>query len=187
MNALLEETTQTATANAPASPSAQGAGRRPAAKKPVQIWGILMVSAAIGFGLVMLVMTPTLYSKLVEAHQGNPVYAVATSDAKGGAGGGGGAVDPAAVLRGKALFAQGCNACHGDDARGRPGLGKDLVHSAFVKTQGNPQLVGFLKKGRDIGDPLNTTKVPMPPKGGNPALQDKQLTDLAEYLRGIQQ
>jgi hypothetical protein len=29
--------------------------------------------------------------------------------------------------------------------------------------------------------------VPMPPKGGNPALQDKQLADLAEFLRGIQE
>jgi disulfide bond formation protein DsbB len=47
-------------------------------------------------------------------------------------------------------------------------------------------MVAFLKRGRDISDPLNTTKVPMPPKGGNPALNDKQLADLVVFLRGLQ-
>jgi disulfide bond formation protein DsbB len=94
--------------------------------------------------------------------------------------------DPVGALRGKALFAQGCNTCHGDNAEGRVGLGKDLVHSSFIKMQGNPQLLGFLKKGRDVSDPLNTTRIPMPPKGGNPALNDKQLADLVAYLRSLQ-
>jgi len=176
MNALVEERIQIVTR------SEQRDERHRTATAPKPVWSVLMVSASIGFGVIMLMMTPTLYVKLVESHRGNPAYAVADIGGHGGA-----AVDPAGMLRGKALFAQGCNACHGDDARGRVGLGKDLVHSAFVKSQGNPQLVGVLKKGRDIGDPLNTTKVPMPPKGGNPALNDKQLNDLAEFLRGVQQ
>jgi disulfide bond formation protein DsbB len=157
-----------------------GAGIRQAAKRqgPKPIWGVLMVSGSICFGVVMLMSAPTLYVKLVESHTPRPEVA---SVIPGGQG-----VDPAAAMRGKALFAQGCNACHGDNARGRAGLGKDLGHNAFVKSLGDPQLVGFLKRGRDVSDPLNTTRIPMPPKGGNPALNDKQLTDLVAYLRDLQ-
>ena len=176
MNAVMEQEIQEVTSPKPER-------RRPAApaKEPRKLWGILLVSGAICFGVVTLMMTPTLYAWLVEAHTTRPAAAVASVTgplAK---------VDPAAKMRGQVLFIQGCNACHGDDARGRVGLGKDLVHSAFVKSQTNPQLVTFLKKGRDISDPLNTTRVPMPPKGGNPALNDKQLNDLVAYVRGIQQ
>ena len=156
--------------------------REPAPKKvtaPRPIWGILMVSGALLFGVVMLSSAPTLYVKLVQSHTPKPE--VASPITVGGA-----PVDMAALSRGKALFAQGCNACHGDNARGRPGLGKDLAHNAFIKSQADPQMVAFLKRGRDISDPLNTTKVPMPPKGGNPALNDKQLNDLVAFLRGLQ-
>jgi disulfide bond formation protein DsbB len=138
-----------------------------------------MVSAALLIGVVMLSSAPTLYTKLVQSHTPKPDVASATA--------GGATLDPAALSRGKALFAQGCNACHGDNARGRPGLGKDLAHNPFIKSQADPQMVAFLKRGRDASDPLNTTKVPMPPKGGNPALNDTQLTDLVAFLRGLQE
>lgn len=151
---------------------------------PKRLWEIGMVSGAVIFSVVTLMMAPTIYVKLVQWHTPRPEGEASAAIA--GVPVASGPVDPAAKLRGKALFAQGCNACHGDDARGRPGLGKDLVHSPFVKSQGDVQMVGFLKKGRDVSDPLNTTKIPMPPKGGNPALNDNQLKDLVAYLRGLQ-
>jgi len=88
--------------------------------------------------------------------------------------------------QGMDLFAMNCVACHGPDGKGRPNLGKDLVHSDFVKKTKDTDLVMFLKRGRDTSDPLNTTKVPMPPKGGNPALQDPQLKDLVAFIRQLQ-
>lgn len=64
-----------------------------------------------------------------------------------------------------------------------PGLGKDLITSKFVKSETTDKLVAFLKVGRPATDPLNTTKVDMPPRGGNPALTDDDLKDIAEYVR----
>ena len=88
--------------------------------------------------------------------------------------------------KGKALFAQTCAACHGPDGKGLPGLGKDMTTSAFIKSQTDPQLVEFVKKGRPSTDPANTTKVDMPPKGGNPAMTDAQIGDVVAYIRTLQ-
>ena len=87
---------------------------------------------------------------------------------------------------GQKVFASTCVACHGADGRGLVNNGKDLVHSAYVREQDDDALVDFLKKGRDIVDPLNTSKILMPPKGGNPALSEDDLYDVVEYLRGLQ-
>ncbi len=90
--------------------------------------------------------------------------------------------DPA---KGKTLFVQSCSACHGQDARGLKGLGKDLVSSEFVKQKTDQELLEYVKKGRTVDDPLNTTGIPMPPKGGNPALSDQNIMDIIAYLRTI--
>ena len=75
-------------------------------------------------------------------------------------------------MKGKTVFEGTCISCHGPDAKGLPGLGKDLTTSEFVAAQTDNQLIGFVKKGRPASDPANTNKVDMPPKGGNPALTD---------------
>lgn len=90
--------------------------------------------------------------------------------------------DPAA---GQASFTQTCSACHGPTGEGLPNLGKNLVTSEFVKGQTDDQLLAFLKVGRPTSDPLNTTKVDMPPKGGNPALNDKDLENIVAFIRTI--
>jgi cytochrome c5 len=90
------------------------------------------------------------------------------------------------VEEGKKLFQQTCSACHGMNAKGLPKLGKDLTVSTFVKSQSDKELLTFIKQGRMPGDPLNTTGVAMPPKGGNPALQDKQLQAIIAYIRTLQ-
>lgn len=83
------------------------------------------------------------------------------------------------------LYKSSCAACHGPDARGIPNLGKDLVDSEFCKSQTDDQMIEFLKKGRAADDPANTTKVAMPPKGGNPALKDDDLRAIVTYLRTL--
>lgn len=91
--------------------------------------------------------------------------------------------DPA---KGKEYFAT-CAGCHGLDGKGIQGLGKDFTTSKFIKSKSDQELVDFLKVGRPASDPLNTTGVDMPPKGGNPALTDQQLLDIVAYIRSLQQ
>ncbi|MCB0074956.1 MAG: cytochrome c, partial [Caldilineaceae bacterium] len=78
-----------------------------------------------------------------------------------------------------------CSACHGADAKGVPNLGKDLVDSEFVAKMSDDELVAFVKQGRSTDDPANTTGVAMPPKGGNPALQEAQIRGIVAYLRSL--
>ena len=86
---------------------------------------------------------------------------------------------------GKALYMQTCPACHGPDAKGLPGLGKDMTISEFIASKSDAELVEFIKQGRAIDDPLNTTGVPMPPMGANPALSDAEFLAIVEFIRSL--
>ncbi len=96
------------------------------------------------------------------------------------------AAKPAARAHdGKKLYEMSCAACHGMDAKGLPNLGKDMVSSEFVQGLSDAELVAFIKKGRGTDDPANTTKIAMPPKGGNPALDDAKLQAIVTYIRSL--
>jgi disulfide bond formation protein DsbB len=88
---------------------------------------------------------------------------------------------------GKQIFTTTCSACHGPEGKGVPGLGKDMTASEFITSQTDTELVNFIKIGRDPSDPLNTTGVAMPPKGGNPALSDDDLLNVVAFIRTLQQ
>jgi mono/diheme cytochrome c family protein len=91
------------------------------------------------------------------------------------------------AAKGKTVFEGTCISCHGPDAKGLPGLGKNLTTSEFVAQQTDKQLLDFIKKGRPASDPANTNKVDMPPKGGNPALTDQDLVNVIAFVRSIHQ
>lgn len=91
------------------------------------------------------------------------------------------------VALGQEVFSTTCAACHGPAGEGVQGLGKDMTHSEFIAGLSDAELLAFIKVGRRIDDPLNTTKVDMPPKGGNPALTDEQLINIIAYIRSIHQ
>jgi disulfide bond formation protein DsbB len=94
---------------------------------------------------------------------------------------------PAADLAaGKTMFASTCSACHGPAGEGVPGLGKDMTASEFISEKSDNELIEFLKVGRDPSDPLNSTGVAMPPKGGNPALSDEDLRNIVAFVRTLQ-
>lgn len=90
------------------------------------------------------------------------------------------------AAKGATAFSQTCSACHGPDGTGVEGLGKNLVTSDFAKGMPDAELILFLTKGRPSSDPLNSTGVDMPPKGGNPALKDQDLADIVAYLRTLE-
>lgn len=105
---------------------------------------------------------------------------------------GGGSAAPAKSLmpagdatKGAQVFTGTCSACHGPDAKGMPGLGKDLTISTFVKGMTDDEFFKFLHVGRPTSDKLNTTGVDMPPKGGNPALTDQDLANVVAYVRTL--
>ncbi len=89
------------------------------------------------------------------------------------------------VSRGAQIFAETCSACHGPDGKGKPGLGKNLVASTFVKGLTDQELFDFLHVGRPSYDKMNTTGVDMPPRGGNPYLTEQDLAGVVAYLRTI--
>lgn len=124
----------------------------------------------LNFGVLLLLLSAC-------ARNDNAVAAAAPSSTRPAPVG-----DPA---KGRDLFMATCTACHGPNARGLPHLGKDLVTSAFVAKLSDADLVAFIKRGRDPSDPLNTTGVAMPPKGGNPALSDADILSIVAYLRSI--
>ena len=84
---------------------------------------------------------------------------------------------------GQAKFEAACANCHGEDAAGIPGLGKDLTTSSFVKSTTDGELAVFISKGRAVTDPLNTTSIAMPPRGGSLTLTDDDLAAIVAYLR----
>lgn len=95
------------------------------------------------------------------------------------------ALDPATVSKGSNLFQATCAACHGFNALGISGLGKTLVGSEFVNGLNDDDLLAFLNVGRQVFDPLNTTGVMMPPKGGNPTFTDDDLRAVIAYIRSL--
>ncbi len=88
---------------------------------------------------------------------------------------------------GETVYMGTCIACHGPDAKGVTGLGKSLhaADSEFVRGKSDDELVAFILVGRTPDDPLNTTGVGMPAKGGNPAITEQQLHDVVAYVRTL--
>ncbi len=91
------------------------------------------------------------------------------------------------AVAGEKIFQSTCSACHGPDGKGLPNLGKDFTGSEFIKSQSDAELLAFVKVGRPVGDPANTTGVDMPPKGGNPALSDQDILNAIAYIRTLQE
>lgn len=90
---------------------------------------------------------------------------------------------PEQINNGRNTFLTTCAACHGQNAQGIQGLGKNLVVSDFMNGLTDEELHNFIVVGRMPGDPLNTTGMLMPARGGNPALSDEAIMEIVAYLR----
>lgn len=89
------------------------------------------------------------------------------------------------VSRGEEVFNATCLACHGVGGVGVVGLGKPLTTSTFADGLTDDELLAFLIAGRPDDDPLNTTGIAMPPRGGNTSLTDDDLRAVVIYLRTL--
>jgi disulfide bond formation protein DsbB len=92
-----------------------------------------------------------------------------------------GAGDPVLGLK---VYEGTCVACHGTAGVGIMNLGKPLANSPMLNLS-DKELVAFIVKGRDGSDKENTTGTAMPPKGGNPALTEKDLLNVVAYMRSL--
>ncbi len=90
-----------------------------------------------------------------------------------------------AAGRGNVQYVASCSTCHGPEGNGVKGLGKSLVTSTYVKQRSNEELAAMIHEGREADDPLNSTGVVMPPKGGNAALTEADVLDIVAFLRTI--
>lgn len=84
------------------------------------------------------------------------------------------------------IYVSSCAACHGQGAEGIEGVGLPLSTSGFVRGANDKDLINFIKMGRPMWDENNVTGMDMPPKGGNPAINDEQLQSIVDYLRAVQ-
>jgi mono/diheme cytochrome c family protein len=89
------------------------------------------------------------------------------------------------TAHGKQIFLTLCATCHGPQGGGVKGLGKNLVTSEYVHKASDDRLVELIEKGRDAKDPLNTTGIAMPPKGGNAGLTTKDIQDVVAFVRTL--
>lgn len=89
------------------------------------------------------------------------------------------------VNPGHEIYVTSCSACHGANGEGVEGLGKPFTTSVFVASSSDKELMSMIKSGRPIWDSANTTGIDMPPKGGNPALTDEQLSEIIGYIRSV--
>lgn len=87
-----------------------------------------------------------------------------------------------ALARGKKLYATACIACHAADGTGVSPIGSNLTLSEMVKSKDTKSIVELIKAGRSKDDPKNRSGYPMPAKGMNPMMRDKQIDDLAAYV-----
>jgi mono/diheme cytochrome c family protein len=90
---------------------------------------------------------------------------------------------PGDPVRGATLYAQNCATCHGASLEG--GIGAVLNPIDTLHGVSNPLdpnfLIDIITNGRtpQTGDPK---QIAMPPKGGNTALADQDVKDLAAYI-----
>jgi cytochrome c5 len=77
----------------------------------------------------------------------------------------------ASAADGKAVYEQTCAACHASGVAGAPKYGDKAAWAPRV-AQGKPALVASVTKGKGA----------MPPKAGNGALTDDQLSAAVDYM-----
>jgi disulfide bond formation protein DsbB len=87
---------------------------------------------------------------------------------------------------GRSAYLQSCAACHGQQGQGMPHQGPDLRRSRFVAERNDDKLAAFVRRGRAPNDQFSVMQLFMPPSGGNPALNDAELTNVIAHVRRLQ-
>ncbi len=169
---------------------AVGAAQRGQRGRLVTLLGLTFLGACGFLGIKAMEYRPKFEHGLLWGQRYHPDpeyiahhYGVETGHAPGH--GAPKAAAPVDLERGRKILTETCASCHGKNLRGLPNNGVDLVASEFVGRKSEEELVAFLKVGRQPFDPENRTKIQMPPRGGNPTLNDDMLRDTAAALKAV--
>lgn len=87
--------------------------------------------------------------------------------------------------RGRQAYVATCAACHGHQGQGVAALAPGLRDAAFLRNATDAQLWSVIVAGRAADAPESTSGRLMPPRGGNPFLQDEQVHDIIAYLHEL--
>lgn len=152
--------------------------------EPVRGRAWLPVAAIVGTVLVVFgVLFSQGWERTAEARalaeQMNMASVAGTMSTEGG-------VVLSNIETGQTLFTETCAACHGAGGEGVPNLGNTLVASEFVQSLNDGELLQFLRTGRDLNSPENTSGLVMPPSGGRSDFSDAQMNLIIGHLRSLQ-
>lgn len=91
--------------------------------------------------------------------------------------------EDSASIDGATLYQQACAACHGAQLEGVEGLGNTLAPSDFVAGRSDDEMLAFIRAGRTLDDPDNTSGLVMPESGGRPDLSDAEILAVIQHIR----
>jgi glucose/arabinose dehydrogenase/mono/diheme cytochrome c family protein len=113
-------------------------------------------------------------------------YASLAGSFSGDSSSGAGSSASLAAQHGRALFSMTCINCHGSNGGGIPYTGANLRQSKWIAEKSDDELAKFILMGRQKSDPNSLLHLTMPPKGGNPNLDNAAVHDVIAYLRELQ-
>lgn len=159
-----------------ANPSGQylGAGLREVAIS--MLWSLFLMAPFVGYWGRMMYVD---WRRDADARQA--IIWVSQAHERLVAAPAGPAVPSEAASHGRDIFMVTCATCHGQDGRGLPKMGRNLVESDFIAARDDATMTEFLLTGR-----MDAIPMPMPPKGGREDLTEADLLDVVAYLRGLQ-
>lgn len=89
------------------------------------------------------------------------------------------------IAAGQSQYQINCSTCHGDNGEGVEGLGKSLRGNAYVKSTEADAIVAMIQEGRPADHPQNSTRIAMPPNGGNMGLTASDLRNIVAFLKTL--
>jgi cytochrome c oxidase cbb3-type subunit 2 len=95
--------------------------------------------------------------------------------------------NPAAIHKGKALFAENCAACHDEEAECTPGVAPSLIDDVFLGVKGDMPDAAYLTVVKSGSDAKKALGRPGMPAGGMPAfssqLSDDDIWSIIAWIR----
>ncbi len=149
-------------------------------KKPAMIsLGITLICA----GMFMVIKSIEYEHKFHEHLLGGMAFYQTSDHGDGEESGNHTAAIQSDADKGVALWMASCRSCHGANGEGVPGQGMPLHPSVHVHDHSDTELVDFIMKGRTADAPDSITQIQMPPRGGNPMLDEQGVHDIVAYMR----
>jgi cytochrome c oxidase subunit 3 len=149
-------------------------------KMPAMIsLGITLICA----GMFMVIKSIEYEHKFHDHLLGGMAFYQTSDHGEGEDGGDHAAIPHGDAEHGVALWMASCRSCHGANGEGVPGQGTPLNPSVYVHDHTDTELADFINTGRTANASDSVTQIQMPPRGGNPMLDEQGVHDIVAYIR----